>query len=334
MNNKTLRQAGAVLTGAAVVAALVLNAITPPGWSKSFTPSSQGSLWLQQNNPPTERVDNNLTHWSLYVGSPNTGVTHYARLRYGLPEFEGMVLTRFYLAEVIRLPANFYAVNNDMRILNTDNYSARLNGVTVGASGGAELRTSVYITADRRVRVRSEHQGRGNIDWYISAPEPAFLSPGEWHTVELFGNLAAVEPWYFRVDGVVIAQGVAMLSNPSVPVAERIMTRAVWGADGAYRLVIPTPLELQIRSVTVADTDPNGMYQPVTNTPTALVTIPPASATATRTVGPPTATAAPVTRTATPVPPSATPTNTANPVPTECHFYDSGGLEICIRRVP
>jgi hypothetical protein len=103
MNKKQIRNIGAGTAIATLVTVLVLSALAGQGWSKTFTPITQGSLWLQANDPVYESVINKTTHWTCTAGSPSTGTTHYARLRYGLPEFEGLVLTQFYLSMTARL---------------------------------------------------------------------------------------------------------------------------------------------------------------------------------------------------------------------------------------
>jgi len=305
MNKNTRNLIGGTLVAGAVIATLVMTAVSG-GINKTFSPNTPNGIWLQAANPPVEHYVSNGSYWTLYVGSPASNVTHFMRARFGVPETLGVPsLTRFCISSRIRLPFDFFDKWNDGRVGGgTDNY--------LGASGGNELRASIYVTADGRVRVRAEHQNHQNIDYYVSDPRPGYLEPGIWHDLVFCGNVAAVEGWYFMVDGVVIAQGVAMLAPATVPVAERIVTRGYCGPDGAYRLVLATPLAIDLAWCNIKDYDPNGILAPAPATSTAGPTassLPP-TVTRTATVQAPTATA---TRTAIPIPsvtgsPSAIPT--------------------------
>lgn len=325
-NKQNLKNIGIAATIATVGAAILfaVNAISG-NINKTFSPLTPNGVWLQAANPPVERAVNNGNYWTLYVGSPASGVTHFMRVRFGMPEHLGVPsMTRFCLSERIRLPLDFYSKWNDGRIMGTDNY--------LGASSGNELRASIYVTADNRVRVRAEHQNNQNLDFYVSDVRPGYLEPGLWHNLTLCGNVGAVEGWYFMVDNVVIAQGVAMLAPASVPVNERIMSRAYCGPDGAYRLVLSTPLAIDLEYCTIRDFDPNGILQPAPASVTASFTASagPVTPSATRT---PTGSPVPTftsTRTPTALPvPTQTPTATPATVPTVCEY--STHYMICTR---
>lgn len=291
------------ITGVVTVVAIASMALA--GWSKIFTPATQSGLWLQVNNSAYETIVNTGTEWILTAGG-RAESTHYARLRYPLPE-NGKLLTEFYVRAEIKLEPNFCnKLTSGVRFINTDNYNATYNGTRVGASGGNELRASVEMWTDKTIRIRIEHQNNQIRDLYVSTPCPAYFAPGVYHTVELYGNVATVSPWYFRVDGNIIAQGVDIMANDSVPLAERVITRLVAGLDGAWAQDT-TPISVSIRSLTFADYDMNGGVPVVTSTPSQIPTstfTPIASFTPTRT---PTLTP---TRTPT-IPPAISPTPTA-----------------------
>jgi hypothetical protein len=318
-----------IALGTVLIAGVIAVATVTAAWNKTFTPILAPNLWTQVN-APYETIANNTTHWTLTAGG-QAASTHYARLRYGLPEYSQRVLTRFYLREDIRLSPTFCGdLTSGLRLMNTDNYGAILNGSRVGNTNGSEMRASVEMWTDKTIRIRLEHQSTKIVDLYISEPCPAFLSPGTWHTVELYGNLAAVEPWYFRVDGIVIAQGTAMLSTDTVPVAERIMTRAVWGLDGAWAQDT-RPLSVDIRYIEIADDDPNGIVN-IPTTPGATNTPQPNTATLTATKTATLTLTPPAPRTPTPSP-ATSQTATATPPATrtpECHWFVSIGNNICV----
>lgn len=275
MKKNSIIQIGTVIATVMVIASLLL--------SRQFTPLNSANLWKQVNDSAYESITSTASHWILTAGG-RAASTHYARLRYGLPEFEGKVFTEFYLRETIQLSSTFYSdLTTGLRLMNTDNYRATLNGSPIGAGGGNEMRASVEVWSDKTVRVRLEHQSTKIVDLYISEPSPAFLSPGVWHTVELYGNLSIASPWYFRVDGVVIASGVAMMSTDTVPVSERVMTRAVWGIDGAWNQDAK-PLTVLIRDVMVADYDAGGVALPSTPSPTVQPSTPTFTTTPTPTI--------------------------------------------------
>lgn len=84
MDNKTnLRNIGIAATIATVGAAILfaVNAISG-NINKNFSPLAPNGVWLQAANPPVERAVNNGNYWTLYVGSPASGVTHFMRGRF------------------------------------------------------------------------------------------------------------------------------------------------------------------------------------------------------------------------------------------------------------
>jgi hypothetical protein len=167
--------------------------------------------------------------WYMTVGGYPSS-THYARLRYKLPERDGIILTTFYMRVVIVLPPDFYdRQESGLRLMNTDNYGTTLDGVQVGTPGSAEFRTGVYIHKDHSLRIRSDHDHVSVKDFYQSATP---LPVGE-HTLELFGDVSKDAYWYFKIDGEIVTSGNDTLAADTVPEDERVITRLVAGIDGA-----------------------------------------------------------------------------------------------------
>jgi hypothetical protein len=112
--------------------------------------------------------------WLMTVGGYPSS-THFARLRYKLPERAGIILTTFYM----RLSLSFHLIFTiirkvDSRIINTDNYGTELGGIPVGTPGSAEFRTGVYIHKDHSLTIRSDH------DHVCKGFLPICHSPASW----------------------------------------------------------------------------------------------------------------------------------------------------------
>jgi len=325
MNHKTRNVIGGVI---AVIAAttLVINALVRDanGTRVTLTPADAACAWEQKDPPNVATITKDPEKWTMTAGGVPAS-THYARIRYGLPECANAVWTRFYMRLVIMLPLDFYNVlSTGFRFGNTDNYLTTYLGSKVGASGGNEIRVSAEMWNDKTLRLRSEHQNGTIKDFWISPPQ--FLTPGMWHTIEIYGDVAQVSPWYIRVDGMLMASGVDMLATTDTAPAERLITRMVCGIDGAWNQDA-APLRVYVRECTFADYDINSIVPPATAAPiTPSLTNAPATVTVTRI--PATGTVVPsVTRTATPLPPVS---QTPSAVPTVCLPQ----FKICIGPLP
>ena len=254
---------------------------------KYLSPTDSNGLSFEASGP-VEQITTTADGWIMQAGG-NVASTHYARARYKLPEATGAVFTYFYAKAVIVLPSDFYTQQNaGFRILNTDNYPTTLNGVTVGAANADELRVSVYMFSDHKIRVFVDHQNGTKLTLYSA---PTILPTGE-HTFELAGDVSQSAPWYLKIDGVVVASGTTRLSTDDTAAGERVVTRIVAGIDGAADQD-NNSVNLLIKSLEIANYDVSG-----------------ASATSV----PATATFVP---TSTTIPPSPTFTATASPVPTQ-----------------
>ena len=271
--------------------------------------------WGIETSGSMEKVMALSDSWICEAGGYEA-VTHYARFKYKAPEQAGIVLTTFYMKLVVVLPTDFYTQQKaGFRLMNTDNYTTTLNGSPVGASDANESRTSVFINSNHSLRVIVDHETTSNKILYISQ---APLAVGQ-HTLELFGSLNTVAPWYLRVDGVVVASGTEMLSMGDTAPSERVATRFVAGIDGAADQDFNL-MSVQVKSFEVANYDMAG----VTNVPPTSTLVPatfaaqPSQAptqtsTATFTSTPtalPSATTTP-TLTSTALPPTLTPTSIA-----------------------
>ncbi len=259
-----------------------------PQFSRTFTTTSNSGLTMEISGT-TESITVENGMWSVTAGGVLAS-THYARLKYKVPEKEGFAPTTFYMRSVVVLPEDFYTKQTSyFRIMNTDNYSTTVNGVHFGAADSDELRTGVYFYSDHTMRIRSEHENNGKVEYYKGQ-----LPVGE-HVLELYGDVANVAPWWFKVDGVVVASGNARLSPDSVPVEERVITRLVTGIDGAADQTT-NAMTLQVKEFTITS------YEP-----TSAATLTPVPPTATPSVVS-TNTLMPATQTQ--IPPTNTPTTT------------------------
>jgi hypothetical protein len=226
----------------------------------------ESSGWSIETSGALEKVTAVPDGWICEAGG-YTAFTHFARLRYKVPEQAGMVLTTFYMKMVVVLPADFYAQQMvGFRLMTTDNYTTTLNGAPVGANDVNETRASVYINSDHSLRVKVEHETISSKILYISqSPLPV----GE-HTLELFGSLNVVAPWYLRIDGVMVASGMEMLSNSDTTPNERVATRLATGILGAADQDANS-MNVQIKSFEIANYDRAGVIRP-TSTPSQVPT--------------------------------------------------------------
>lgn len=221
--------------------------------------------WSFETSGAVESITTLADGWMMQAGGEEA-YTHYARVKYKLPERSGVVFTYFYAKAVIVLPDDFYTQQKSgLRILNTDNYQTTLNGVPVGALGADELRVSVYImNSDHKLRVFVDHQNGIQLKLYEA---PDILPTGE-HTFELSGDVANAAPWYLRVDGVTVASGIQRLSTDDIADSERVITRIVAGIDGAANQDL-NPMSVIVKSVEIAN------YDVTSPTPTPSPTVAP-----------------------------------------------------------
>jgi hypothetical protein len=223
--------------------------------------------WTIEKSGAMEKVTAVSDGWICEAGG-YVAPTHYARLKYKVPEQAGIVLTTFYMRAVIVLPSDFYTEQKaGFRLLNTDNFATSLNGVQVGAADSRELRTAVYIYSDHSLRIVASHEQVSAKEFYRSSTP---LPVGE-HILELYGSLSEAAPWYFKVDGVVVGSGVARLSPDSVPANERVATRLVTGIDGAADQDANL-MNLQVKSFEIANYDIAGVITPSPTPPPATIT--------------------------------------------------------------
>lgn len=300
--NKKFNTAISILTAGVLVATAILG-ITG-SFAKTFIPSAPDGLTFEVNDPAYEKIITNSDSWVLTAGGKNDS-THYARIKYKLPEQAGLVLTEFYAKITFILPSDFYAQQRaGFRLLNTDNISAKLstNGLTVGALDANELRYGVYLwNSDKRLHLRCEHETKSSLELWRS---PTSLPVGE-HTIELYGDISKVAPYYLRIDGKIVASGVSALCPLDTAPSERVITRMVGGIDGAADQDT-TPLTLSVSLFEIRDYDP---YATNIQTPTAAPII--ITPTMTQIVPSPTITRTPVVPTLT-----KTPSASVTPTPT------------------
>lgn len=207
--------------------------------------------WSLDTSGTMESVVKTTEGWQCTAGG-NTASTHYARIKYKLPEQAQRVLTKFYMKAVVVLPSNFYSQQEaGFRLMNTDNYGTTLNGSPVGTTSIDELRAAVYFNRDGSVAINAKYENHQSKELWRSLPMQ--FATGQ-HTFELYGDLASVSPWYFKADGVVLASGIDRFSTDDVPVNERVATRMVAGIDGAASQDTK-PLNVLIKSFEIADYD-------------------------------------------------------------------------------
>jgi len=293
------------LTIASFSSALASNSSAQAGQIYRSLSATNSTGLIFEKSGTVENITTTADGWMMQAGG-DVASTHYARIKYKLPEAAGVVFTYFYAKAVIVLPADFYTQQKaGFRILNTDNYPTTLNGGSVGASNANELRVSVYMNSDQKLRVLVDHETGLKQTLYTA---PAILPTGE-HTFELAGDVANVSPWYFKIDGIVVASGTQRLSTDDMANTERVITRIVAGIDGAADQDANS-MNLLVKSLEIANYDMSGGVAtaiPPTVAPTSTVA---ATPTAIAVTPSPTATASPL-------PTQPAPTNTAIPLPTK-----------------
>lgn len=161
---------------------------------------------------------------------PNSSGSTYARYRIKLPEVYGIAPRGWFrLSAKVRLltPADHY-----YSPLRTDNYVGTLKGTTtkVGCANGNEWRVGLMYYPGNELRYESTHQGFGTIVLWRGT-----VLPGD-HTFS-FGMdalAAASGLWSLTIDGKTYT-GTGQTVPATVPVAERVITRAVTCIDGVNK---------------------------------------------------------------------------------------------------
>lgn len=208
--------------------ALFIFVLPAQAFSKSL--SSSISEWSQETSGSKESITQTKTGWLVTAGG-EVASTHYARFKYKLPEKLNIAPTTFYMKATVNFPTNFFTrlQKASMRLMTTDNYGTTLNGTPIGAANADELRTAVYIDSTHHWRILATHENHPTKTLWLST---AAIPTGS-HVLELSGSVAEVKPWYFKVDGKILASGIDRLSPDSVPESERVITRLIAGIDGA-----------------------------------------------------------------------------------------------------
>lgn len=175
---------------------------------------------------------------------PNSGGSTFARYRAKLPEAYGIAPRGWFsLSAKVRLLTN---ADNYYSFLRTDNYVGTMKGTTtkVGCSTGSEWRVGLMLYPGNEVRFESTHQGNSTLTLWRGP-----LLPGD-HSVS-FGvdpKADATGSWSLTIDGVT-RTGTGQTVPTSVPVAERVVTRAVTCIDGA-NLWTTKAVEVEVEEAT------------------------------------------------------------------------------------
>lgn len=161
---------------------------------------------------------------------PNSSGSTYARYRAKLPEVYGIAPRgSFGMSAKVRLLTN---ADHYYSFLRTDNYAATVKGTTtkVGCSNGSEWRVGLMLYPGNDLRFESTHQGNATLVLWRGT-----VLPGD-HTF-YFGmdpKADASGSWSLTIDGKTY-HGTGQTVPSTVPVAERVVTRAVTCIDGANK---------------------------------------------------------------------------------------------------
>lgn len=161
---------------------------------------------------------------------PNSSGSTYARYRAKLPELYGIAPRGvFSFSARVRL---LTSADHYYSFLRTDNYAATLKGTTtkVGCSNGSEWRVGLMLYPGNELRFESTHQNSGTLVLWRG-----LLLPGD-HVVSFTVDpkADASGSWSLTIDGATYG-GIGQTVPSSVPVAERVVTRAVTCIDGANK---------------------------------------------------------------------------------------------------
>jgi hypothetical protein len=162
--------------------------------------------------------------------APNSSGSTYARYRVKLPEVYGIAPRGWFsLSAKVRLLTN---ADNYYSFLRTDNYVGTMKGTTakVGCASGSEWRVGLMLYPGNDLRLESTHQGNSTLTLWRGS-----LLPGD-HSVSfaLDPKADAGGSWSLTIDGVT-RTGSGQTVPTSVPVSERVVTRAVTCIDGANK---------------------------------------------------------------------------------------------------
>lgn len=224
------------------------------------SPQTEGVCPAFETSGSLESImpDSGQGGWLVRAGG-EAADTHYARIRYKVPECASLAPSRFYARIVFTLPEDFYTqMQAGFRLMNTDNFATTLNGQPVGALDDNELRCSWNIyNSDKLLRFQCERESGEQQVYYLSeAPLPT----GQ-HSLEMYGNLARKEPWYLTVDGVTVASGYSLFATADTQASERVVTRFVAGIDGAAQQSEQS-MQYLVTSFEIADYDVNRRFLP------------------------------------------------------------------------
>ncbi len=161
---------------------------------------------------------------------PNSSGSTFARYRIKLPEVFGLAPRGvFGMSARVRLLTN---ADHYYSFLRTDNYVATVKGTTtkVGCSNGSEWRVGLMLYPGNDLRFESTHQNNSTIVLWRGT-----LAPGD-HVVSFTVDpkADATGSWSLTIDGVT-RTGTGQTVPSTVPVAERVVTRAVTCIDGANK---------------------------------------------------------------------------------------------------
>lgn len=224
-----------------------------PPFIRNWTPAANATLnslgWdteVSSTTPPaTENISFSTDHMvHTYGGYDNNLVgvtTHFARIRRKLPERDGVVAEgQFTLWLDYYLPSNYYTQHEAyVRFMNSDNFKTTLGGAPVGSLDADEWRFGFYIYGgDKKFRILSEHENHAwaGSELWVSPTAGATFMPVGRHTIELYidPQKTATGAFWLKIDDVEVANvtGVATVP-PTVSDPEMVVTRAVFGPDGA-----------------------------------------------------------------------------------------------------
>jgi len=200
------------------------------GISALFDPAAgETGGWLAQVSDPLEEATIGATSAHVEAGGfTDTTGTHYARIRYPLPENEGRPTEHAWCqSTVLDLPTDFWDGHEAyVRLVGTDNFTV--------ASGPDEFRVGLAIFSDGTLNLVADHQNQGSIVLW-SGPG-SLLIPGQANTLSYTyePGRAGDGSWSVTINGVVVGSASGVTTVPaSVPVGEEVASRVYAGIDGA-----------------------------------------------------------------------------------------------------
>lgn len=212
-------------------------ATAPPKFSTRLAVGVNDTLWSRDVTTPadtiivTTRPDGTQVFRAKAGGhAPNSGGSTFARCRVKLPEVYGIAPAGWFsMSARVRLLTN---ADNYYSFLRTDNFVGTVKGTAtkVGCAGGNEWRVGLMMLPGNVVEFQSTHQNNATLVLWRGP-----LLPGD-HVVSfaLDPKADASGSWSLVIDGVVHT-GKGQTVPATVPLAERVVTRAVTCIDGANR---------------------------------------------------------------------------------------------------